>query len=284
MTPLEITETMVRTGFAPRPADSHKGTYGHILSLCGSYGMSGAAYFAAKSALRCGAGLVTAAIPESIYPIVAAQLPEAVYCPLHEDLDHALIVEDSHSIVACLQKATSAVVGCGFGKCEKSMQLLKDFFEMRGSLPTVLDADGLNWLATLPEIPESILQADPLTLCVTPHPMEMARLLGTNVEVIQEDRVSCAETLAENLHAVVVLKGHRTIIAAEGFPTLINPTGCSGMSTGGTGDVLAGMIASFAAQGMSLYNAAIAGVSMHSDSRICCRYNKDCNDKGLRCS
>ena len=263
MTPMEITRSMVQTGFSPRIQDSHKGTYGNILSFCGSYGMAGAAFFAASAALRCGAGLVTAALPESIYPLVGSRLPEAVFLPLPEQ-QHKLTAGAETLLVDSSPRFSAAVVGCGLGQSEEIGHCLSAFFRHRNGLPTVLDADGLNWLSRfMPDTPYFLGDAAPQNLCVTPHPAEMARLLETTPAVIQEDRVRAAETLAETLHAVVVLKGHRTVIAAEGFPTLINPTGCSGMATGGTGDLLAGMIASLCGQGMSLYNAAISGVYLH---------------------
>lgn len=254
MSTMFVSDNHIRTCIEPRPANSHKGTFGNVLSVCGSYGMAGAAYFAAAAALRCGAGLVTAALPDGIYPIVASMLPEAVYIPLIADLKP---LNDK------LESASAIVMGCGLGQSNESQAEMRFVLEHRNEKPIVLDADALNCIASsLPNIPNGLMTKE-ITTCMTPHPAEMARLLQCSVENVQNNRVISAESLSQKFNAVVVLKGHQSVIACPDRPTLINRTGCSGMATGGSGDVLAGMISSFIAQGYSIYNAAMVATYIH---------------------
>lgn len=253
-----VDETMVRRCFAPRPADSNKGSFGTVLSVCGSFGMAGAAFLAAKAALRCGAGLVTAALPRSIYPILAGQLPEAVYLPLPETAEGQLAYDARVLLRTRLPKATAVVLGCGLGTGETAAAVVWDVLE-QAKCPVVLDADGINCVAA--HIDRLKTVRAPLVL--TPHPGEMARLLGVSVEQVQKNRVETAERFAGEYGVVLVLKGHKTVIAAPGKPCLLNLTGNPGMATGGSGDVLAGMIGSFLAQGLEPADAAMCGVYLH---------------------
>lgn len=248
-----IEKTDIQTCIPKRISDSHKGTYGHVVSVCGSYGMAGAAFFAACAALRSGAGLCTAVLPDSIYPIVTKMLPEAVFCPLKDNLD---------PLKKSCEKADAILLGCGLGLSDEASRKCDAVLECRQNTPMVLDADGLNWLASLNTIPDS-LNTGVISCILTPHPTEAARLLHCTTKEIQSDRQAAAEKIAKQYHAVVVLKGHHTLIACPGEETLLNPTGCSGMATGGSGDVLAGMITSFLAQGCSPYDAAKIGVYLH---------------------
>lgn len=239
--------------FAPRTADSHKGTYGTVLSVCGSYGMAGAAALAAKAALRSGAGLVVAAVPESIYPIVAVQVPEAVFAPYPEGGAKAAV-----TLLPRVESASSLLIGCGLGQTRAAAELTEALLAGT-TCPIILDADGINLLARHISIVETI-QAP---LIVTPHPLELSRLLGYSVAQVQEDRPAAAREAARRIGAVVVLKGHHTVIAAPSGETWVNPTGNPGMAVGGSGDVLAGMIAALVAQGLSPADAACCGVYLH---------------------
>ena len=256
--PYVIDETVVRAILPSRPADSHKGIFGHVLSVCGHDGMAGAAALSGLAALRSGAGRLTVAVPRGIYPIVAVQVPEAVFLPLPETAEGTFSLSAWERLRAQLTRTTALLIGCGLGRSADSDELVLRLLR-EATCPTVLDADGLNVAAA--HIHSVKTGGRPL--CLTPHVGEASRLLGCEIEQIGADREGAARTLAQRFDAVVVLKGHRTVIAAPGCPTRINPTGCSGMATGGSGDVLAGMIVSLAAQGLPLYDAATAAVYLH---------------------
>ncbi len=241
----------IKALFFPREKDSHKGTYGTVLSVCGSYGMAGAAFLAAKAALRCGAGLVLAAVPQSIYPILAVALPEAVFAPYEEE-------KAAVCVVPRLQKATALLCGCGLGQRPQAAELVAAVLT-EANCPIVLDADGINIAARHIHSLETVKA--PLVL--TPHPLELARLLGCTVSDIQGDREAAAKKAAARFGAVVVLKGHRTVVAAPLGNVFVNSTGNPGMAVGGSGDVLAGMIAGLLAQGLAPWDAARAGVYLH---------------------
>lgn len=240
-----------------RAADAHKGSCGHVLSLCGQYGMAGAAFFAAKAALRCGAGLVTAALPQSIYPIVTTMLPEAVYLPLPEHEGHIALPSRAR-LREQLPRCQAVVIGCGLGVSEEAWQVVADLIT-HAKCPVVLDADGINMLS----LHIDILKTAHAPLVLTPHPGEMARLCGCSVAEVQENRETIAAQWAQKLGVVLVLKGHRTVVATPKGEIAVNTTGNPGMATGGSGDVLAGMIASLIAQGLSPDAAARCGVCLH---------------------
>ena len=233
--------------FPPRAANSHKGTYGTLFSLCGSYGMAGAAILSSRAALRSGVGLAVCATPESIYPIVAGAVPEAVFAPYGEPRS---------AYEPWKEKATALLIGCGLGReADESVRHLLN----TTTLPTILDADGIN--AIVRHIP--IRKADSAPLVLTPHPGELARLLDTSVKTVEEHRADAVTEAAKRLHAVTVLKGHRTLIADDRGVFYENASGNPGMATAGSGDVLAGMIGAFLAQGLSAADAAVCGVYLH---------------------
>ncbi len=244
----------IKCCFPKREADSHKGTYGTLLSVCGSYGMAGAAILAARAAMRCGTGLVIAALPESIYPIAGAALPEVVFAPLAEQSTAAIVKE----LAPHLQKSTALLIGCGLGNTSATARLTEALLTA-ATCPIVLDADGINVAAQH----ISILETAHAPLILTPHPKELSRLLHTTVEQIGADRQAAAKTAAARFNAVVVLKGHQTVVAAPNGTTFVNQTGNPGMAVAGSGDVLAGMIAGFVAQGLPLFDAARCGVYLH---------------------
>ncbi|MBR3290177.1 MAG: NAD(P)H-hydrate dehydratase [Clostridia bacterium] len=253
-----IGESFVRACLPVRDPDGHKGTFGHVLAVCGHDGMAGTAMLSGEAALRCGAGLLTVALPRGIYGIVASRLAEAVYLPLPETADGTLSKEAWPTLKQQLSRTNALLVGCGLGRSPESDAMVLALLRA-ATCPTVLDADGLN--AAAAHIHTVKTGGQPL--CLTPHAGEASRLLGWEIEAIQADRLGAARALAERWQAVVVLKGRRTVIAAPNYPTLINPTGCSGMATGGSGDVLAGMIVSLAAQGLPMFEAALTAVYLH---------------------
>ncbi len=253
-----ITKEMVRACFAPRPLDSHKGTFGRVLLVAGSYGMAGAAILAAKAALRSGAGLVTVATVRSIYPIVAAAVPEATFLPLDEDENGCISSEAVESIVRRAQSVDAVVLGCGLG-CSVAVTQLFLQLRRRSTCPLILDADGIN--AVKPHMLVEETAFAPLIL--TPHPGEMARLLDCSIDEVQCHREEIARRFVDDYGVVLALKGYHTLIAAPARPLMQNETGNPGMATGGSGDVLAGLIGGLAAQGIDLYFAAMCGVYIH---------------------
>ena len=253
-----ITADRVALCFSPRQAESHKGTYGNLLTVCGSYGMAGAALLCARAALRSGVGLLTAAIPSSVYPLMAGVLPEAVYLPLPQTADGRLSSAARPDLLQRAARADAIVIGCGLGKGEDTQELVRELLR-RHTCPLVLDADGINAISAHTLVEET--GAAPRIL--TPHPLEFARLSGIPIETVQRDRTDVARRFADTYGVILVLKGHHTVVAAPGRMPLINPTGNAGMATGGSGDVLAGIIGSLAAQGMDAYDAAVCGVYLH---------------------
>lgn len=255
-TPIEM--PMVQECFSSRPADSHKGTFGHVLALCGSWGMAGAAVLSVRGALRCGAGLVTAALPRSIYPMVTAAQPEAVCLPLPQDRDGRVALAARSALRKAAGKVTCLLIGCGLGQSGDLSGLIADLIA-RAACPVVLDADGINLMAQHIDR----VKACKAPLVLTPHPGEMARLCRTTVDEVEKDRAGTARRFAKEYGVWLVLKGHRTLVASPDGSLLVNTTGNPGMATGGSGDVLAGMIASFLAQGMQPQQAAMCGVYLH---------------------
>lgn len=257
MTTITTREWVARQ-ILPRPADSHKGTYGTLLTVCGSYGMAGAALLCARAALRSGVGLLRVALPERVYPLLVEALPEAVFLPVAEDAEGRFAAEALPRLQTALTDADAVVLGCGMGAGAPQQALVQELLR-HSTVPVILDADGINAVSLHILVEET--RSAPLIL--TPHPGEMARLLGVTTQVVQADRVGCATRLAQRCHAVVVLKGHRTIVASPQGQVAENPTGNPGMATGGSGDALAGIVGSLVAQGLPPYEAAVCGVYLH---------------------
>jgi len=218
-----------------RAAETNKGDYGKILIIGGSIGKSGAAAMAGQSALRSGAGLVTVATPASVLPIVAASMPE---------LMTAVLPDSNEGIASLLEGKTVLAIGPGLGS-EPSTQAMVRSIVKSAQIPTVVDADGLN--AYEGQIAE-LRGSDDRPVIITPHPGEMARLIGKDIEFVTYNRVDVATDLAMANGVFVVLKGFRTIVAAPDGSVYINTTGNPGMATGGTGDILTGMIAGIVGQ------------------------------------
>lgn len=253
-----INEALVAGCFSARQPDTHKGTYGRVLAVCGSYGMAGAALLCIRAALRGGAGLVTAAVPRSVYPLLASAVPEAVFLPLPETPQGQLSAAAEGPLLEAVRGASAVVIGPGLGRGEAITELVMAVCR-DSHCPVILDADGINSIVPHMLIEEAV--SAPLIL--TPHPGEMARLLDTTVYDVQQHREEITRRFADEYGVTLALKGHRTLVTAPGRPLLHNPTGNPGMATGGSGDVLAGLIASLAAQGMEAYQAALCGVYLH---------------------
>jgi len=239
-------------------AEAHKGSAGHLLVLAGSPGKTGAACLTAAGALRSGAGLVTVGCPASLNPILESKLTEAMTWPLAETTEATLGLVSRDGLTSLLEGKDALAVGPGLSTHPEVGELLAWLLE-RFDGPMVLDADGLNLLSQKPELAR--WAAGPLVL--TPHPGEMARLLGLSAAEIQADRVGAARRLAADWGQVIVLKGARSVIASPDGRVLINPTGNPGLASGGSGDVLTGIIGALLAQGVKPLEAAAAGVFVH---------------------
>lgn len=241
-----------------RPDDSNKGTLGSLLCICGSYGMAGAAIMAGKAALRCGIGLLKIAIPKSIYPVCATNILESVYYPLEETSNGVISSKNTDFLLEMCEKSSAVVIGCGLSVCDDTKNLVQSVIT-NCEKPLVIDADALNCICNKPEILKN-LKAPAI---ITPHPGEMARLLHSTPKAVNSNRENTAIDFAKKFGVVTVLKGAGTIIASPDGEVYINHTGNSGMATGGSGDILSGIIGSLLAQGASPINAAAAGVFLH---------------------
>ncbi|NLB89463.1 MAG: NAD(P)H-hydrate dehydratase [Syntrophomonadaceae bacterium] len=253
-----ITRKAISPLIKPRLAESHKGTYGHVLVVGGSIGLTGAIVMAANAALRTGAGLVTAAVPESLLPIVQSNLVEVMTLPLAETSQATIALEAKPALENFLGKVSVCAVGPGMGRYPEALAIIDSIIESSG-VPIVIDADGLNAL----EKNMSILKDRQVPIVITPHPGEMARLTGKTIAEIQADRLNIATEFAQEWGITVVLKGNNTIIATASGEAYININGNPGMATGGSGDVLCGMIAGLIAQGLNPVEAAYTGVFLH---------------------
>ncbi|MCC6163440.1 MAG: NAD(P)H-hydrate dehydratase [Acidobacteria bacterium] len=256
-----ITAGMVRSVIEPRDVDAHKGQFGRVLIVAGSMGKTGAAHLAAMAALRSGAGLVTVATPRSVQPILAAMAPEYMTIGLPED-EAGQVTADAVARVLSLQ-ADVIAMGPGLGSGAGVRAFVHGVIG-GARAPLVLDADALN--ACAGEHVSLLRGREGRDVIVTPHPAEMARLLGSTVDLVQGDRVAAARALAEAQQIHVVLKGHRTIVAAPEGRVAINMTGNPGMATGGTGDVLTGVVAAWLAQLRDAEGAARLGVYVHGQA------------------
>lgn len=241
-----------------RPDDSNKGTLGSLLCICGSYGMAGAAIMAGKAALRCGIGLLKIAVPKSIYPVCATNILESVYYPLEETSNGVISSKNTDFLLEMCEKSSAVVIGCGLSVCDDTKNLVQSVIT-NCEKPLVIDADALNCICNKPEILKN-LKAPAI---ITPHPGEMARLLHSTSKTVNSNRENTAIDFAKKFGVVTVLKGAGTIIASPDGEVYINHTGNSGMATGGSGDILSGIIGSLLAQGASPINAAAAGVFLH---------------------
>jgi len=241
-----------------RPQDGQKGQFGRVALIAGSRGFVGAAILSARGAIRAGAGLVTVGLPGSLAAVVPASLPEAMTRALPETPDGTLAEIALDQIVVLAQTASVIAIGPGLGVHPAVSALVRGFLP-RAACPVVLDADALNVLAGDPEA----LRHAPGPIVITPHPGEMARLLGGTVPDVQRDRVETARSAAATFRATVVLKGARTVVAEPAGRAVIIPTGNAAMATGGMGDVLTGAVAALIAQGMPVFEAAACAAYLH---------------------
>jgi NAD(P)H-hydrate epimerase len=236
--------------------DAHKGDFGRVTIVAGSLGKTGAAHLAGQGALRSGAGLVTIATPASCLPIVASMAPEVMTEALAEEQGAVAeaavdrVLELRHDVLAC---------GPGLGRTAGAAAFVRSLLD-RATVPLVLDADALTALA---DDPAALRGREDRVVILTPHPGEMARLVGRSIDEVQANRMRVALEFAQARGVYVVLKGHRTIVATPAGGVSINPTGNPGMATGGTGDLLTGMIAAWLAQTLDAEAACRLAVFLH---------------------
>jgi ADP-dependent NAD(P)H-hydrate dehydratase / NAD(P)H-hydrate epimerase len=246
----------------PRPAESNKGSFGHVLVLGGSLGKAGAAAMAGMSALRVGAGLSTIATPKSVLPTVAGFHPEVMTEPLEETEAGTISFGALKQLEALTTGKNVLAIGPGISRNPETSEFVRAMVKQWKGL-LVVDADGLNAFAGS----ASELDQHGGSLVITPHPGEMARLTGMTIAAVQRDRINLARSFAHEHNLILVLKGHRTLVAEPKGEVWVNPTGNPGMATGGTGDILTGMVAGMLAQNPPrILEAVIAAVFLHGSA------------------
>lgn len=247
-----ITGAFVRRSLPRRDPEGHKGTFGKVLCVCGSVGYTGAPIFAGRGAVRTGSGLVFLAVPESVWPVAAVKSDEAMPFPMPE-AEGRLSLLAEEPIRRRAESCDAVLIGCGLGRGWQTDALVRNLLTIEK--PLVLDADGLNALSGR----EELLQKRAAPTILTPHEGEFLRLGGD----LSAGREAAAAAFSEKYGVYLVLKGHRTVVAAPDGRLAVNGTGNSGMAKGGSGDVLAGMILSLLGQGCGAFEACCAGVWLH---------------------
>ncbi len=252
-----LTQSFIGHLIPLRPPNSNKGSFGKVLNISGSFGMAGAAYLSAFSALKVGAGYSTVATPQNLVNTMTTLAPELVMLPLD---DENFITPKSLDKI--MQKAINSqitLIGPGLGTNDETIEFVSEFIiqAQNHNLKCIFDADALNCISQLKNI------SLPSNSVLTPHPLELSRLLGIDVKEIEKNRIQAVQTASKRFNCIVILKGSRSLISHPDGRIFINPTGNSALATAGTGDVLAGMITGFTAQGANLLGATLAGVYLH---------------------
>jgi NAD(P)H-hydrate epimerase len=241
-----------------RRADSHKGDFGHVLAVAGSRGKGGAARMLALGALRAGCGLLTAAIPAGLQAGMVFRAMEAMTEPLPETADGSLSARGQARLLDLLAGKRAVAIGPGLTTHPETKKLIRELVA-RARVPVVLDADGINAFGG----EAGLLSGRVRPLVLTPHPGEMGRLVGVPAAEVQARRIDLAREFARRHACHLVLKGHRSLIATPSGAVHVNPTGNPGMATGGSGDVLTGILAGLLAQGIEVEGAVKLGVYLH---------------------
>jgi len=254
-----VTKEIVKPLLPFRATCSHKGSFGKALILAGSVGMTGAAYLASEAAMRSGAGIVVLGIPRSLNPIMEVKLTEVMTLPLAETEKQSLGEEAEETILKLMKNYSVLGIGPGISRQAETQRLVRKVIE-KSNIPLVVDADAIYALSEDP----TILKKTKTPLVITPHPGELAKLINKDVGYILNNQLDITREIAQKYGIVVVLKGARTIIANKEGETYINVGDNPGMATGGSGDVLTGIICSLIAQGADNFSAAITGVYIHT--------------------
>lgn len=253
-----ISRDLVSSWLPERDSNGHKGTFGHVLVIGGSEGMTGAVTLASTAALRSGAGMATAAVPKSLNQIMEIKTTEVMTKPLPETDDRTVSLEALPVLHTLAAKAEAVVIGPGMSRNPNTLNLVKEFL-LKLNKPVVVDADGLTALSG----PDDFIPRLSGPVILTPHPGEMARLTGLSIGEVQQDRLNIASACAQKWKATVVLKGAKTVVASAEGLLYLNASGNSGMGTAGSGDVLAGMLGGLLAQGMGPLQASVCAVFLH---------------------
>ena len=254
-----LSSNEIRAMLPKRKPVSNKGTYGHAICVCGSMRMTGAACLAVNGALRTGAGLVTAAFPQSAYPAIAPKLTEPLLLPLESNFEGTFALSAMADINEKSKQANAVLIGCGIGFNKDTTTLVHNLIKDIKT-PMIIDADGINALSTNIDI----LKEAQAPVIITPHPGEMSRLCGKSVAEIIANPIATAYEFAKKYGVTVVLKTANTVVCSpEASGIYINTTGNAGLARGGSGDLLAGMTVSLLAQGMSAFDAAVCAVYLH---------------------
>lgn len=259
---LELVEiNSLQPYFGPRVRNSHKGNYGHLLILAGSFGKTGAAAMAGQAALKMGAGLVTVATAESCLPIVASTMPELMTEPLPETPSRTISSQALGRVMELLEGKDALLLGPGLSTHPETSSLVLNLLERikNATIPVIVDADGLNIISTRPEILSSL----PEKTVLTPHPGEFSRLSGISTAEALRRRLQVVPGLARKYRVHLVFKGYKTLVVSPEGTTYVNPTGNPGMASGGSGDVLSGFIASEVIQTKELTRAVVNAVYVH---------------------
>jgi len=244
--------------FPKRIQNSHKGTYGHILNIAGSSQYQGAAYLSSISSLRTGAGYCMLASCSDVVNNVASMSPDLTFLDLGQS-NYGTVPKEAIKYLSAVANYNVVSIGCGLGQVGGVDELIINFFKKNRTsyTPIIIDADAINACASQKYF------KFPLYSIITPHPMELSRLLGVDVKEIQQNRARWAWEASKELDCIVLLKGHETIISVPGGKIFLNHTGNSALAKAGSGDVLTGMIAGFCAQGLNLESAACCAVFLH---------------------
>ena len=244
--------------FPKRVQNSHKGTYGHVLNIAGSSQYQGAGYLSSISSLKSGAGYCMLASCTDVVNNIAAMTPDLTFLDLGES-NYGTIPKDSIKYLLSVANYDVCSIGCGLGEAGGVNELIISFLKKNRTsyTPFIIDADAINACA------KAKFFNLPMNSIITPHPLELSRLLGVDVKEIQQNRARWAWEASKELDSIVLLKGHETIIAIPGGKIFLNHTGNSALAKAGSGDVLTGMIAGFCAQGLNLESAACCAVFLH---------------------
>jgi len=248
----------IRKKWKPRKSASHKGDYGRIFIIAGSRGLTGAAHLAGMGALRCGAGLVTVGVPDKVYTVIAKREAEVMVRPFPSTLEGTLAYRSLKPISSFLKNQDVLAMGPGLSQNSQTQKLIYQL-AAKSNLPMVIDADGINAFKGK----ASLLRQCSGRTILTPHPGEFCRVFGGKLSSKDADRKARAKEFARKSGCIIVLKGHRTVVASPSGEVFINSTGNPGMASGGVGDVLTGMIAALIGQKFPLLHAACFGVYLH---------------------
>ena len=257
-----LTRPFIQQLLPARMVDAHKGTYGHLLTVCGSSGMAGAVLLVSFAAIKNGSGLVTACVPQALRDAFLGQCPELMTLSPEGHSPRHFISAHADFVASEIEKRDAVVLGCGIGQAPQTVKFVRQLAAST-SKPLLIDADGLNCLNS------KILKKCTAPTIITPHPRELSRLCGLTTADIQKNRVEITRKYAIEWGLVLLLKGANTVISDANGSVFINPTGHEGMATGGSGDVLSGIIGSFLTQQCSPLQAALLGAYLHGAAGDC---------------